>query len=165
MKHIFRTSTGSIALALLFIISACSKGGDSSTPTPTATKTQLLISSDWAFAGLQSKKETATAWTDDYAAMLPCEKDNKFVFKSNNTYEYNEGAAKCNTNDPQIIQTGTWQLTSNETMLALKQVTGGTDAITANIEVLTSTSLIFYYSKKIAGPFSDTYQYRYVFKR
>ena len=163
MKHVFKAVT--CILIISFSSSSCSKSTDASTSATAATKTQLLTSSDWIIIGLEYRKETATTWTDDYALWLACQKDNKFVFKTNNSYEFNEGASKCNPSDPQILQAGTWQLTSNETVLAIQQETNGTDAFNANIESLTSNSLIFSYITKIGGSFGSTYYYKYSFKR
>lgn len=154
-KHATLTRLGMIASVSFFLFTGCSKGGDSSTTTATS-KTTLLTSSDWSIAGAQHKDVSASVWTDDYATMQPCQKDNRIVFRANGTYETNEGATKCNASDPQIVQTGTWSFTTNETML-VTQATNGTQIWNATIETLTTSSLIISYTQVISGV---TYQYR-----
>lgn len=154
-KHATLPQLCIIASAFLFLIISCSKGGDSSTP-PTVSKTTLLTSSDWGIVGVQQKAVTASVWTDNYATMKPCEKDNRVVFRANGTYETNEGATKCSASDPQILETGTWSLTTNETVL-VTQATNGTQIWNATIETLTANSLIISYTQVVSGV---TYQYR-----
>ncbi|MCX6204935.1 MAG: DUF5004 domain-containing protein [Bacteroidetes bacterium] len=155
MKHNFKTTIGTITIVALLIISACSKGGDSAN-TPTASKTTLLTSSDWGIVGVQQKVVSASVWTDNYASMKACEKDNRVIFKANGSYETNEGATKCSASDPQILESGTWSLTQNETMLVI-QATNSSQIMNATIETLTTSSLIFSYTQVISGV---TYQYR-----
>ena len=127
-------------LLVSFSVSGCKKSNDASTST--ISKTQLLTASDWGITGAQYKAVTASVWTDNYAGLKACEKDNRVIFKGNGTYESNEGATKCSLNDPQILETGTWTLTQSETVLVV-QATNGTPIFNATIETLTSSSLIF----------------------
>ncbi len=160
MKHNFKITISIISFAILFI-TACSKGGDSTTPTPTTSKATLLTSSDWGIAGIQHKAVSATVWTDDYASLSACVKDNRVVYRANSSYESNEGATKCSASDPQILETGTWSLTTNETVLVV-QATNGTQIYNATIETLTATSLIISFTNVSGGV---TNQYRYSFSR
>ena len=159
MKHIFKAFM--CILIVSFSVSSCSKSNDTSTSTPTISKTQLLTSSDWGIAGIQHKAVAASVWTDDYASMKACEKDNKVVFKATGAYETNEGATKCSSNDPQILETGTWKLTQSETVLVV-QATNGTQIFNATIETLTSSSLIFSFTQ-VDATSGVTYQYKYSF--
>ncbi|MCK9404712.1 MAG: hypothetical protein M0Q26_15065 [Chitinophagaceae bacterium] len=159
MKQNFKTTISIISL-LIILITACSKGGDSSTtPTPTTSKATLLTSSDWNIAGIQHKAVSATVWTDDYASLAACVKDNKVVYRASGSYESSEGATKCSSSDPQILETGTWSLTTNETILVV-QATNGTQIYNATIETLTINSLIISFTNVSNGV---TNQYRYSF--
>lgn len=160
MKQINRTLLGIIVLAFAFFVYSCSKGGDSPTPSSTATKTQLLTSSDWGIAGIQHKAVSASVWTDDFTNLGACVKDNRVAFKANGAYESNEGATKCNASDPQILETGTWSLTTNETVLVV-QATNGTQILNATIETLTASSLIISFTRVDAN--NVTQQYKYSF--
>lgn len=158
-KHAILIRLGMIASVSLFLIIGCSKGGDSSTTPPTTSKATLLTSADWGIAGVQYKAVSASVWTDYYATMKPCEKDNRVVFRANGSYESNEGLTKCNPNDPQITETGTWSFSTNETILVV-QATNGTQIYNATIETLTANSLIFSFTQVVNGV---TNQYRYSF--
>ncbi|MEA3427315.1 MAG: lipocalin family protein [Bacteroidota bacterium] len=161
MKTIYQSTLGTIAILIFLINTGCSKGGDSSTtPTPTTSKVTLLTSSDWGIAGIQHKAVSASVWTDDYAGLTACVKDNKVVYRANGTYESNEGATKCNPSDPQILETGTWSLTTNETILVV-QATNGNQIYNATIETLTTNSLIISFTKVDAS--NVTQQYKYSF--
>jgi hypothetical protein len=69
--------------------------------------------------------------------MKPCEKDNFETYKTNGEWETNEGATKCDANDPQIW-TLSWAFAENETKL----IFGGTDEYT--LDELTATTLKFH---------------------
>ena len=91
--------------------------------------------------------------------MKACEKDNRIIFRTNASYETNEGATKCSTTDPQILETGTWSFTQSETVLVV-QATNGTQIFNATIETLSTTSLIFSYNR-VDTQSGITYQYKY----
>lgn len=161
MKKTLSKTLGTIAISFFLVVFGCSKGDNSSSPTNTP-KTQLLTSSDWGLAGLQHKAVSASIWTDEYASMTACEKDNRIVFKTNASYESNEGPTKCSASDPQIRETGTWSLTQSETVL-IAQATSGTQIFNATVETLTANSLIISYTRvdAISGV---TYQYKLSFR-
>ncbi len=152
MKHIF---PGMVPLLLLCMSTGCSKSSSSSSA---GSKTDLLTTQDWVLTVMQHKAVSASVWTDDFASLSSCVKDNRVVFRPNNTYESNEGATKCNVSDPQIWETGSWSLTQNETVLVI-QATGGTQIYNAAIETLTTGSLGLSFTKVDVGS-GITYQYK-----
>lgn len=57
--------------------------------------------------------------TDYFSAYSACEKDDIIEFKANNTYEFTEGASKCDPADPQIIDAGNYSVNAEQTSLTL----------------------------------------------
>ncbi len=98
------------AIACIVLISSCKKDDE----TPSVSKAELL-------AGKTSKAWRKTAGKEngsDYYTTLPtCYKDDITVFSANKNFEFNEGATKCDSGDPQIIEADTWEFKSNETII------------------------------------------------
>ena len=74
-----------------------------------------------------SKNTWDTDWDD-------CEKDDITTFSSDGTYKIDEGATKCDPDDPQINETGSWSLSSDKKILT-------SNGIGFNVVTLTSTDL------------------------
>lgn len=109
MKKITAHVIAVIGMAL--IMHSCSKENASN-----ASKTQLLTQKSWRLTGARSQINGGL-WNDDFAIGLPCVKDNIWTFTTAGTYIVEEGATKCNGTDPQVISSGTWVFTNNETNL------------------------------------------------
>lgn len=97
-----------ILTVIMVFVSSC---------TEDKSNTELLTGTDWRI----------TAWTvspailgitDWYANMEPCEKDDSFSFNSDGSASIDEGASKCDPDDPQT-ETGTWSFNSDETLLTI----------------------------------------------
>jgi len=82
------------------------------------TKTQLLTQKEWVQIAGRSNTDNGV-WTDDWATAQACDKDDRVVFSSNGTYNFNEGSSKCSASDPQIYSQGTWILTTNDTKISI----------------------------------------------
>lgn len=130
------------AFALL-LLSACSKSDDSSTNnTQQVPKKELLTASSWKYKswtvnpGLQDS--LGNTFTDYYAYLPQCEKDDIITFATNGSVTIDEGASKCDANDPQE-QVNTWAFTNNESKLNM----GG---FAYNITTLTSTEMVLTFS-------------------
>jgi lipocalin-like protein len=54
-----------------------------------------------------------------YAQYNACEKDDIIFFKDNGTIIYDEGATKCDPNDPQTGDDGTWLLSADEKTITI----------------------------------------------
>jgi hypothetical protein len=50
-----------------------------------------------------------------------------------------EGATKCSASDPEVVTSGTWQLTDNETKMLVDDISEPAETLT--IKELTSTSM------------------------
>lgn len=77
--------------------------------------------------------------TSELFSILPaCNKDNQFTFKADFTLVSDEGPTKCNSTDPQVISTGTWEFYDND-----KKFKSTTNGITIEADVLELTATTF----------------------
>lgn len=51
-----------------------------------------------------------------------CITDNLLTFYPNNTYEFREGATKCNATDPDLLLKANWSFTENETKFKIDKI-------------------------------------------
>lgn len=49
----------------------------------------------------------------------PCITDNLITFKNDFTYTFQEGATKCNPNDPDLILTANWEIPEDESYITI----------------------------------------------
>lgn len=125
---------------VLLLLSACSKEDDSSatTNTPQASKKELLTAKPWKYKswtvapGL--KDSLGNTFTDYYAYLPQCEKDDIITFATTGSVTIDEGPSKCDANDPQE-QISVWSFSNNEGKLNM----GG---FAYNITTLTSTEMV-----------------------
>jgi hypothetical protein len=69
---------------------------------------KLLTSKNWKITGLKVT-QGATSF-DFYAQDEPCNQDDVWKFADNGTYQYTEGATKCDPTSPDVYESGTWTL-------------------------------------------------------
>lgn len=119
------------AALILPSLSSCKKDSPKS-------KTAFLTKANWKIVKSESRAGTG-AWVD-HTSSVPCEIDDYVVFRTNGTYESNEGATKCSPGDPQIIETGTWAFMTNETQLATTP--SGSTALVIDINQLDENTLV-----------------------
>lgn len=55
--------------------------------------------------------------------MAECDKDNIFMYKADFTVTENEGATKCDPNNPDIKRSGTWEFSEDETRIKIGVLT------------------------------------------
>ena len=105
-----------ILFVILTFILSCKKKNSDLNPT-TQTKTSLLIQQTWKFnnAGLDPNKDGSID-QDISSFISPCLTDNTVSFSNNYSGTADEGASKCNANDPQTIPF-TWGFLNNETVI------------------------------------------------
>ena len=144
----YKLTFKSILVLIVFssLMFSCKKKNDQK------SKTTLLTQKPWVYTKVEEKINTS-AWVDDFPTWANCEKDDQIIFRTNNTYEQNEGATKCDPSDPQIIDSGAWAFTNNETKITIY------DELT--IDQLDENTLIVSQSEDYNG---TTYSYRYTFK-
>lgn len=82
---------------------------------------------------------------DTYTSLGACYKDNQLVFKADGTFERNSGPTKCKASEPQIIDSGKWNLKSNDSELVMGTRTFQIMELSANqfsIKVKTATDQV-----------------------
>jgi len=140
------------SIALLLMITgitttlSCKKDKDDSSTVK--TKTELLTVGNWKYTACIISPAydyygDGNPVTNIFNILKPCEKDDFETYKTNGTWEYNEGPTKCDQSFPQIFSEA-WRFTADETRLFI-----GTSECT--ILELTSNTLKLRYSFEDAG--------------
>jgi len=130
-NQIIRNST-ILVIVLLAITSSCHKN------TVTLTRAQLMAR-DWLQTDLLASIGGAAPVSVFTTVVDACQRDNIWQFKSDGTYTVVEGATKCHSTDPDIVTTGTWQLTENDTKVVIDDINNAPQTFT--ITEITTTSL------------------------
>ncbi|MEI9945024.1 MAG: lipocalin family protein [Chitinophagaceae bacterium] len=120
-----------LAMVFGFFISCSKKKEDT---TPTNPKVALIIGSDWKVSKYETKVNS-DPFIDQYPTIAACTQDDRYVFRSDKSYEYNEGPTKCNAGQPQVIYTSTWSLSADGTKITI-------DGAESTIELLDDNTLI-----------------------
>ena len=123
------------------------------------TKTELLTAGPWKYTACNINPAydyygDGNATTNIFDIMKSCEKDDFETYKTNGTWEYNEGPSKCDPLYPQIFSEP-WSFANNETKLLV-----GT--VEHTILELTATTLKLRYNVEDAGVIyteEDTYEH------
>ncbi len=95
-----------LLFAGMFIFAACSSEDDK-------TKTELLTAQSWKT--IHAYMEGA----DIMEALEECDKDDLSTFFEDGSYQFDEGATKCDPDNPQIFEEGTWSFNADETVMTL----------------------------------------------
>jgi hypothetical protein len=136
MKKIqIRTFFIMLLSGLILAGTSCSKDEDEK------TNKDLLVGKDWKMTAL-TINPAVNSMTDFYAFLPACTKDDLTKFNSDGTVNFDEGALKCDSGDPQTTY-GTWSFNADQTVLSVT-ADGLTEAYT--ISELTETSLKFSYT-------------------
>lgn len=105
-----------VALALCAGVSC--KKNDSDTPKPGGFLTQ----GSWVCTALLYRTIPADPWQNGFSFIPACERDDRYTFKTDGTYYSDNGPTKCNSSDPQIAETGKWDINGDE--LGVDFITG-----------------------------------------
>ena len=97
--------------------------------------------------------------TNFYDELFPCYKDDTLIYQTNGIRDQNNGALKCNQNDPQIDSKTTWTINGNQLVTNLDI---GTQILrdTLNIISISNKRVEMEYIQKI-NKISYTYLYVY----
>ncbi len=127
--------------AIFLLINACSKSNSNASTPP--TKMQLLTQTSWKFdtAGLDNNNDGLidAPFPTGYG-ISSCESDNILTLKADGTGTVDEGATKCNVNDPQTTAF-TWSLDSAQTAIVLSDTIFSVISGNVNITSINATSL------------------------
>jgi hypothetical protein len=86
-------------LVILLVLVGCKKDED-------AEPDNLPVGITWKITQLVITTNLGTV--DQIPTTATCDADDVFRFRDDATYVRDEGASKCNANDPQIVDQGTW---------------------------------------------------------
>lgn len=107
-----------IALVAVFsaaLFFACSKDDEK-------TKIEMITSGSWRMTAATCEPAIPGVGNNIFVLMESCQKDNIYTFNANGTKLEDEGATKCNPDDPQTVN-GTWEFAENETKVILDKNT------------------------------------------
>lgn len=151
---------GLFSLTALLIFGSCSKDNNDDNP-PEKTTTELLTAGFWKITSMTIDPGVifeSTFITDVYAQMEDCERDDLMRFDSDGKITDDEGPTKCDPNDPQTTNDGTWVLSADGESVSISYP--GDDTITFLISTLNGSTLSGTYSvfeDYGSGPLSYTY--------
>ena len=140
MKKIIK-KIGWVSLILLLAVSACKK--DEETPAePQKSTKDYLTAGYWKTTAMTIDPGInigGTVITDFFAQMLPCTKDDLTRFETNGKITDDEGATKCDPNDPQTTTDGNWVLAADNKSVTISYP--GEDPITVVFSTINATTL------------------------
>lgn len=131
MKTFFRVKTALVALTVMTIaFTSCQKDKENK-----PDNAGLLTEKNWKLSAFTI--DPAIDWfgngtlvTNIYAQLPACAKDDLTIFNKNGVVNFDEGASKCDPNDPQTT-TGTWAFNTDKTIISVT-----TDGSTQSWKVL-----------------------------
>ena len=141
-----------LAFTLLLLSAASCKKSGSDAPAA-KSKTVLLTQVSWKIQSVAldaDKNNVADPNGDLTSSLRACQMDNVYSFKSDNTGVMDEGASKCDINDPQT-KAFTWLFKNNETTLSGTYGLGNNDA---SIVSMDDTTLVITYDDNFGTPTS-----------
>jgi hypothetical protein len=106
---ITRKTAASLFFACLFAVAGCKKDDPSPAEILTAGKC-------WKMTLLEGYDPANNIWVA--VPIDDCDADNCFTFKADQSFSVEEGAIKCDPNDPQTA-TGTWSISDDGKKLSL----------------------------------------------
>lgn len=145
------------------MLNSCQKKSDDDT-TPSPAKTELIVGT-WVMSAMTIDPPIdflGTPISDLYALMDACEKDNEYTMKKDKTYVFASGAVKCDPNEPDIQDEGTWSINADNTVLTTKSSSGDTDQV--NIKSLSSSTAVFTFTE-LDSASNITYTYTQTLKK
>lgn len=138
-----------IALAGLITFSSCEK--EESDPEPTMS--EKLTGNNWSLSAYNVEPAIdadgdGTQENNLMPYLGACNLDDFWNFVASGAYTFEEGASKCDPNDPQIIESGTWLWNSDNTRLVINS---GGQTMDAKIIRLNSNEMIWEFTQVNAG--------------
>lgn len=130
------------AIAFLSTLESCKKEAESDSGGISVSKSSLLTASAWVPKAAIMK--TPNGDVDLFLLMDECDKDNQIQFKSDKSVVENAGAVKCDPNELQTEDGGTWVFANNETEVV---VTDDNETTTFKIISLSSSELVMEFTQ------------------
>lgn len=131
------------------VLFSCKKDNDDNNQAK--SKSTLLTQGSWHITQLLRRSDPADAWTTTSGD--PCRADDILTFNSNLTWSQDDAAIPCGSGNPQIVETGDWNFTSNETHLNFKRTSYGGQVQDWTIDQLDETTMVVEYYYPVGGPY------------
>lgn len=128
------------ALFLTTVLLSCSKKKDS---TSTTSRYDLLVNKKWKISAISGYTTSGVYVPDDFSSLPAYDKDDYFYFHDNLKYEQNAGPLLDPDHPSQIIDAGSWQLTTSDQFITLVSDTTGVTYNPLKIITLTKTNFSF----------------------
>lgn len=110
---------------------------------PQRSRIQLLTDNYWKLtAAVWISSEKPGIIEDLYTPMEECSKDDLIRYATDGTVMIDEGALRCEVNDPQAYVVGNWVFNSDQSIITVTDNSSSTpEMINLQIEELTETTL------------------------
>jgi len=141
-----------VLLGFIVLFASCETGSNTVTPEKPKTKKEILSSDRWRITVYTSvytdSGETKTV--NHFHDSGLCWKDNYLLFHPNGLLSLDEGPTRCNIDDPQIVELGTWELVNNDAQIRFE----GDSTVTADVLTLTDSLFSIRYYEVVKGHLS-----------
>jgi len=112
---------------------------------PAPTKSELVASKNWMTTGLTVSPGLAIGQNGNLENNLipfsaACNLDDFWDFNADRSFTFEEGASKCDPNDPSVIASGEWLWNSDETRLILEV---GTESEERKVLSVSTTEMVW----------------------
>ena len=138
MKNYFKMFA-MLAIASIFALSSCEKKSDDAKSTK-----DYLTAGNWKVTAMTVSpgiEVMGITITDIYQYLIePCTKDDLIKFNVDGTVTDDEGAIKCDPDDPQTSDDGTWTLTNDDKTITI--LYPGEDPAPATIVSINGSTLV-----------------------
>jgi hypothetical protein len=138
MKNYFKVFS-MLVVASIFVLSSCEKKSDE-----TKSTTEYLTAGNWKVTGMTVDpgfEFSGIIITDIYKNLMEdCTKDDLIKFNIDGTVTDDEGATKCDPDDPQTTDDGTWTLTNDDKTITIMYP--GEDPAPATIVSINGSTLV-----------------------
>jgi len=126
-------------VTILLFLASCKK-------EDSKTRKELLQENTCWNASKIEAKNPETGLYEDYTDLLlgdACYRDNCYTFNVDGVYKETEGVTKCDPTDEELVATGTWSISADESNISITEDsvtrTGKIETLTADKFVITST--------------------------
>lgn len=145
-------------ILLIFIANSCKKKDDVKKEEKPTTK-DLLVNKKW-YTTAVTISPAYMGITDMFKDLVPCQKDDSFTYKENGIKEIDNGALKCNQNDPQINNKTEWTINGNQ---LIHKYINGTQILrdTSNIRYIDNKKMELFFIQKIN---KEAYTLNYIYE-
>ncbi len=132
-----------IALCIALTFTSCKEDDEEESPAP--TKSEMLTSRNWKVSTLNVEPALdvdgdGTQENNLIPYVGACTLDDFWKFVSNGNYTNEEGPSKCDPNDSQIIESGTWLWSSDQTRLVMN---ANSETFEAKVLSISSSQMIW----------------------